>query len=149
MSCYGSTRKAFSLIEVLLVLGLLIGVAAISLPQLGSFQQRQTLTVLADEVEQALIRTRSAAMSGYGSSDWGMYVESNGYTVFSGSSYALRDTNADEYVSVQGSLSFAGSSEIVFRSPFGTSSGGTIVLQQNSGEQRTITISESGLLTSG
>ncbi len=99
------------------VLALLI---AVSLPLALSFYKTRQLDVCENGIVQALRRAQLKAMSVEADSTFGVYISSNQYVLFKGSSYATRDTAYDEVTDLPANLQISGLSEIVFSKLNGT-----------------------------
>jgi prepilin-type N-terminal cleavage/methylation domain-containing protein len=129
----------FTIMEVILVMGLLGVVAAVTIPSYRYYQQRNDLDRSADQVVQALHRAKLLSELGEQGSRWGFHTLEG--TLFRGSTYAARDSNFDEEYPLPVSVTASGLPEVSFRILTGQPSAtGSIVLTSINGEQRTITI---------
>ena len=84
--------KGFTLVEILVVLGLMLGFGVValtySIPQL---QAGQTESML-DDMQSLIFLQQQNAYSGLNMKDYGVYFGTNSYTVFTGESYAERES---------------------------------------------------------
>lgn len=84
--------KGFTLVEILVVLGLMLGFGVValtfSIPQL---QAGQTESLL-DDIRSLTFLQQQNAYSGLNSKDYGIYFNTSSYTVFTGTSYAERES---------------------------------------------------------
>jgi prepilin-type N-terminal cleavage/methylation domain-containing protein len=84
--------KGFTLVEMLVVLGLMLGFGIVALtfsvPQL---QASQTESLL-DDIRSLTFLQQQKAYSGLNSKAYGIYFDTNSYTVFTGTSYAGRES---------------------------------------------------------
>ena len=141
---YGSKAKGFTLVELLMVLGILALLIVVSLPLTVNFYKTRQLDVHEQGIVQALRRAQLKAMSIERNSAFGVYLTSTQYVLFKGSSYAARDTSYDEVFDLSGNLSVSGLSEIVFSKLNGTTTDtGTITLSIDD-KTESININEMG-----
>lgn len=142
-----SSTAGFALVEVLLVIALIAIVSSAILPQLGTFHRANTIDSVGENLYQALYQAQSRAMHGYRDTDWGVAIQSSSFTVFAGTSYATRNSTYDEVTPMQGMFTLSGSGEIVFRSPLGTSSGGTLLVTGTGSAIRNIVVTPVGQIS--
>jgi prepilin-type N-terminal cleavage/methylation domain-containing protein len=83
-------RRGFTLIEVLIVMGLFVLLLAFVVPIGLSFYQSQITDETALELASAFDRARSDARLGKSESAYGIKVLSDRYVLFRGDSYATR-----------------------------------------------------------
>jgi len=92
--------KSFTVVELLIIIGILIILAAIAVPAFRSFQKETTLNNSTEEVVAILRLAQNKTLASEGASQWGVYFENaiqpHQYTLFKGGSYATRDTAFDE-----------------------------------------------------
>ncbi|HVW66510.1 MAG TPA: type II secretion system protein [Candidatus Peribacteraceae bacterium] len=133
-------RAGFSLLEVLMVIGILGVVSTATIPMYRSYQIRNDLNVATEQVTQGLARARLLAQSAKDDAGWGFYVP-NG-TLYKGDSYAGRDTTYDEVYSMPSTIDFSGLTEVAYSKTKGQPSAtGSIILTAIDQETRTIQIS--------
>ncbi|MFH1462511.1 MAG: prepilin-type N-terminal cleavage/methylation domain-containing protein [bacterium] len=134
----------FTLVELLLVLGILALLMVVSLPLAADFYNNQQFDAQEQGIVQALRRAQSKAMAQELDSQFGVYIAFNQYILFKGSSYEGRDANFDETFDLPGSFQVSGLSEIVFDKLTGaTSDTGTVTLTINN-KTEIININEMG-----
>lgn len=146
----GSKNKqhGFTLLEVLLSVGIITALAGLSLPVFMSFNNRNDLDLAAQVVADSLRRAEVYSRGVSGDSQWGVKVQPGAVVLFKGATYATRNTDYDETTSISGALTVGGSDETVFSklgaAPSGASS---IVLASSSiNETRTVTINAKGMV---
>ncbi len=104
----------FTLLEILLVIGiisiLLVFIAPLSL----DFYKSQQLETQAQSVIQTLRRAQSKAMAVELDSSFGVYITDQNYTLFKGNSYITRDVQYDEIFDFPEIINVGGLNEIVF-----------------------------------
>lgn len=142
-------QRGFSFLQVLLVIGLFMVMASLTVPSLYQWQTGVQINTIATEIGQNLRRAQVKAMSGFNNSNWGIYFSNNSYTIFIGSSYDGRDQSWDEDYLVSSSITMINdfSDEIIFSQNTGLpSTSGEITLSNLSGEVISITINELGVI---
>jgi type II secretory pathway pseudopilin PulG len=138
-------NSGVTLLETILVIALVVGIAGMSAPLYQSFQVRNELDVTANTVVQSMRRAQALSQSGEQDSEWGVYMESGSVILFKGTSYLTRDTGFDELFSVKDALVFTGLQEVVFDRLTGvTDSVGTATLTSSTDEVREIVVNAKG-----
>ncbi len=134
-----SVRSAFTLIELVLVIGIISGALAFVVPAYRDYQIRNDLNIAAEHVSQALGRARILAQGGARSSAWGFSVSHR--TLFAGGQYDGRDITGDELYYFPDTIETSGLDEVSFAASTGIPSAtGTIILTSLRGERRTVNI---------
>lgn len=140
--------KGFTLIEVLLSVVIISLFAGLSLPIYRSFQTKTDLELNTQNVAEMLRRANTYARATNGNSAWGVAISSNTATVFKGTSYAARDTTADETASIPSNIATSGITEVVF-SKFAAlpSTTGTITLTDSpTNSVKTVSLNAKGMV---
>ena len=147
LAAYTFKNKAgFTLVELMMVMGILALLITISLPLAINFYKTRQLDVVENGIVQALRRAQLKSMAMENDSPFGVYIsnDSKKYILFKGSSYAARDSAYDEIFDLSANLLVSGLSEIVFSKLKGASSAiGNITLTIDS-QTETININETG-----
>ncbi len=113
----------FTLTELLVVSGALVLLAVLALPAIMSFQSSAEFQQEIISIISVLESARSRTLASEGSNKWGVYFSDlsspNEYTIFKGSSYALREMGFDQVHQVPehiifDEINFNGFDEIVF-----------------------------------
>jgi type II secretory pathway pseudopilin PulG len=134
-------------VETLLTLGIIAVTAGVTIPMYRNYQLRSDLDLTAEQVLQALRSAQGRSQAGENDAQWGFYVADG--VLFEGDAYALRDTDEDEQYPFPDTISTSGLSEVVFSRVNGIPNNtGDIILETISGEQRIITVSADGTLSS-
>src|ERR1051326_7784778 len=107
-SQHSESDAGFTLIEILLVLALIVLVVGVTLPLAWGFLQSSDLDISTLTAVQSLRRAQQLAAEGAADSSWGVELEQQTVTVFSGSSFASRDSNLDEQFNLPESLNYSG-----------------------------------------
>ncbi len=133
-------RSGYSLIEVLLTIGVIGVVAGLSVPIYRTYQIRNDLNLATEQTIQGLSRAKLLAQNAARDSAWGFYVPSG--TLYKGKNYLTRDAAFDEVYPMPSTITISGSIlQVAYAKLEGTPDGtGSIVLTALDGEQRTITI---------
>lgn len=138
----------FTLIEVLLALATIAAISAIMAPVYGYFYNRNNLDNAVQEIVSDLRRAQTLSRGAEMDSSWGVYVNSTTATIFSGNTYATRNSSYDEIEILNGLASVSGLSEIVFLKSTSTPNvNGTLVLTSNSNESRNVSINSQGTIS--
>ena len=136
--------RGFTLIEILLVIGILIILLSLISPFVFDFYKNRQLDSCGQEIIQVLRRAQLKAMSVENDSSFGVFLGNNSYILFKGESFEKRDIQYDEIYELSKFIKISGIQEIVFSKNEGLPSiTGTIVLAAN-GDKRTITINKIG-----
>ena len=149
-------QRGFTLIEILIVVGIIILFLGLSILQLRSFQQVSYLQGTGKEVVAALRLAKSRTLASEEALQYGVYFDAisipSQYILFQGSSYVARDTVKDEIAVLQKTIEISaifldGGNEVVFERITGSPSAtGTITFRQVANPSRTKLVS---VLTSG
>ncbi len=110
----------FTFLEVLVTIGILGGLLAVGLPIGWDFSQRYQFDSEAGLFISILESARNSAMVNLRESSHGVYIASDKFVIFQGSSYAFRDASRDRNFSRSGGVVISGPSEIVFAALAGT-----------------------------
>jgi type IV fimbrial biogenesis protein FimT len=150
------STKGFTLIEVLVVLSMLAIVAALAVfvsmdtYRGSSFRADRDLLVAllqharAEAIHNICAGTSCTNTSPAADTTHGLYVGATTYTLFQGSSYALRTTAEDQNYSEDALVSRTGATEVVFQPLTGTVAAQATITLTGSGKTSVITIEPSG-----
>ena len=143
-------KRAFTLIELLTVIGIITVLAALAIHALRSFQLETDLDNSAEEIINTLRSAQQKTVASEGGSSWGVYFTTSTsphqYVLFKGINYLARDASKDEVHKISGvvlisGVNLGGSSEAVFSRISGVSlSQGGIVLTLKADLSKTKTI---------
>jgi len=143
-------KKAFTLIEILIVLAIISLVAVLAIPFYQPFQVRTYLDNNSQEIIQVLRKAQSKAMAGENDEVYGVHFSVDEYVLFKGMLYNPDDLE-NEIFGLPNSLSITninlngGGNEIIFDKLKGTTSNyGSIAATSISNESRTVSISKTG-----
>jgi prepilin-type N-terminal cleavage/methylation domain-containing protein len=145
-------NTGFTLTEILIVIGIIAVVTSASLAFSMDDWRSYTFRGDRDLLIAALYKARSQAINNmcFGSTctngkAHGVHLQSGGYLVFQGASYAARDTAVDEVIPMTGSTQTSGA-DIVFAALSGnaTPAGTTLTVTDTGSNTSVITISGEG-----
>jgi prepilin-type N-terminal cleavage/methylation domain-containing protein len=141
-------QSGFTLLEVLLCVALLGMLVGISLPVYASFNDRNSLSIAAEQTASALRRAQVYARGAQGDTSWGVEVQSSAVTLFKGASFAGRDATYDEVTTIPGPIAATGLGEVLFAKLSGApSTTGSITLTIDTNNIRTVTLNAKGMVT--
>jgi len=142
-----SSPKAFTLLEILLVIGIISALLVAIIPMGLDFYKNQELSTQIQFLIQTLRRAQSKAMSIELDSPFGVRVNTQNYVLFKGTSYLTRDTPYDEVFDLPQIINSSGLSEVVFSKLEGKPNvTGNITLSSNN-KSRTININDFGTVS--
>lgn len=153
--------KGFTIIELLITLGLGVALVVMAVPIYGNLQVSTQLNEQAALIVQTLRSTREQAVAGYNDSAHGVFfhidpVGAGSYVSYQGSSYVTRDVAYDQTKIVEGTISFQNSSftlpgadiDINFSKSLGAPNNvGTFLINHSVSGQRSITVNSLGAVT--
>lgn len=146
--------KGFSLVEIIVTLGILGIVSAIVLSSLSSNTDREALAKNADAAASVLTEARSLTISAKGASGYGVRLASVGPTIFTGTTY-VSDSSSNRQLALNGRVSITnisltgGGNDVVFNKLTGnTTQNGTfrVTLISNPSMYKTVTVYKTGLV---
>jgi len=139
----------FTLIEILIIIGIVAGIFVFSAPYTLTFYQRQIIEEAQNNIIDALQRARHNAVLQKNDSDFGVTLSEvpGSYVIFQGSSYAARDAGQDEIFPIISSISVTGIEDVIFSKLTGLPSvtGTTTLISSNL--SRGIFIGDSGFIS--
>ena len=141
-------KKAFTLIETLIILAIIAVMAVLSIPFYQSFQIRTQLDDRSEEIIQTLRKAQSKAMAVENDKVFGVHFENNKFVLFK-DTYNPDDPDNETFdlpttLSISVNLS-GGDSKVVFDKLRGTTlNDGTIIISSVNNESRTINVSKIG-----
>ncbi|KPJ57115.1 hypothetical protein AMJ49_02330 [Parcubacteria bacterium DG_74_2] len=104
----------FTLLEILILVGIIIILTSFLLPVGLNFYKSQQLETQAQAVIQTLRRAQLKAIAIELDSSFGVYFTDDNYTLFKGDSYLTRDIQYDEIFDFPVTIKISGLSEFVF-----------------------------------
>ena len=143
--------RGFTLIELIIVLGILVVVSALSIPFIQTFQVSSDLYTHTNTLVKTLRRAQHQAVTGLNDSSWGVYFANGNkkFVLFKGEDYITRDQSYDQetdYPEIFNITTDFGS-EIYFSLYSGQpSTVGLVTITSPNNKSKTISIANSGLI---
>jgi len=142
-------NSAFTLVEILIVIAIMIILTTFSITSFVNFSKRQALDASTQALASGLRDARSQTLASVEASQYGVAINTDGFTLFTGPVYnpsasTNKTFNFNQYVSASSDLS-----DVVFQRLTGNSSAsGTIDVYLISDPlvKRTVSINGSGLV---
>ncbi len=138
--------KAFSLIEIILVIALMAIVAQLSLPTFMSMKTRNDFDLAETQILQGLRRAKALALAGTYDSNWGVYFLGKTFITYCGNNFLTRDETKDEVTIVNENMSLPDQTDVNFEKNTATLVDGVSLTISDNSVTDNITISESGLI---
>lgn len=133
-------QKAFSLVELLVGVAIVLLLVILTLPVLRSFDRQKTLDGVLQDISGVLRVAQSKTVASEGSATYGVYFDSASssqkYVLFKGTSYETRDPSQDQVYNISSQIELydiqLSSSQIVFQKITGSAQQGSISLRLKS-----------------
>jgi type II secretory pathway pseudopilin PulG len=139
--------KAFTIVELLMVIALITVMMAVMIPISTDYQQRNDLDVAQTTFSQGVRRAQQLAMASDTDSQWGINAVSGNIVIFKGASYAARDTSVDESFDTSTAITITGQTEYVFAKLSGTPSQTGTITFTNGNYQKTVGVNGKGIVS--
>lgn len=143
MTFSGDQKSGFTIVEVIVVLGILGILLVATMPVAWEFYQRIELKSEQNNHLAYLRLARAYSFANKNASAHGLYIGAGGATIFEGSSYVGRNQAQDQFFIRSPLVVATGASEIIFGALSATSSDATITLSNIQGSHN-ITINSHG-----
>jgi len=155
------SRRGFTLLELMIVVGIVIITTSAVLVLQGSFLTNTYLDSKTNEVAQTLKLAQMRSITQFNSKQWGVYFDedlsgnNDKFVLFAGTSYATRDASFDIVTDLPDSLALSninlngGGKEVIFTKVTGvTVNNGTVTLSDKNDISHTniVTINAKGLI---
>jgi type II secretory pathway pseudopilin PulG len=132
-------RRAFALLETLVVIGVIGALTTLSIPMYREYQIRGDLDNATQQATQGLARAKLLSQLGQQDSQWGFYVPSG--TLYKGTSYASRISQYDEVYPMPSTIAVSGLLDVSYTKVRGAPSAtGSILLRALNNDQRVIQV---------
>ena len=133
---------AFTIIELIIVIAILIVIGYLIIPLGMNFYYTQQLDSVSDEIISALRKARQKSIAAELDSTFGLRLSQNQYTVFASS-----DPSYDENFKIPDAVNPSGISEVVFSKITGYPSVAGYIILRNQDKITAININEVGLIS--
>jgi prepilin-type N-terminal cleavage/methylation domain-containing protein len=141
-----SNKKGFSLVELLVVIGIFSILILVSNSAYVNFKASSNLKIGTNNLVESLRYAQVNSQAVKNDSPWGVEILSNQVVIFKGAGYLTRDIAADQILKFPQGIVASGSSEFVFQKLIGSTTGGTVVLTNNAGAKNII-VNAKGTIT--
>lgn len=139
--------RGFLLIELIIVIAFMAIISTISWPFYNNFLAKTRADNSARDIIEVLRRTQTKAQGSEASTAWGVHVESDRVTLFSGASWNTRNSAYDEKQTMpSGVILNSSSTDIVFEKNGKTVVASSITITGPDANAKTITISSEGVI---
>lgn len=102
-----------TLIEMLLVVGIIVIIATISTTYMYGFKVRSHCEATTDQLTQGMRRAQMRSMAMEDDSQYGVHIETGQFTVFKGTDWVSRDSAYDEATEMADAILLSGS-DVIF-----------------------------------
>jgi len=138
-------KKGVTFIEIIVVIGLIALIGLTTIPIGASFIERGNLRNKSGELSALLRLAQINSISGKNGTNWGVTVTPGQMVLFSGDSYATRNTDLDETFTVPGNINI-NTGEVVFARANGNPNAPISFNISSNLETVTITVNEIGIV---
>lgn len=141
-----SKHAGFTLVEILLSLALLAGLAGLTLPVYQSFQNRNNLRTSTLSVVDSLRQARSFARANQHDAGWSVRITNGEVLLFAGDDYVNRNADYDRPVVLPETLNPSGQTTYYFAPVTGyVDDTGSVTLELLE-EETNVTVNEKGMI---
>jgi type IV fimbrial biogenesis protein FimT len=146
-------NRGLSVVELIMVVAVVAILVAIVVPSFVSLRKNQALQNSTNSVVSLLQEARTKTLASYNNTFYSVYLGTNEITMFTGGTYSSSDStnkvvSYESPVTLQSNSLNGGGSQISFDRLKGTTSQyGTIVVGISGGSSKTITVSDSGIVS--
>ena len=139
--------KSFTLVEILIVIAILGGLAGLAFPIMRSLLIANYLTSSSEEIVQYLRQAQTNAINGVGDSRWGVFFDqsNNKFTLFRGDFFG-QDHSYDLVAELPNSVKIKTDLEIVFEKTSGKTNECSLTLEGLNNQAKNIIINEYGVI---
>ncbi|MEO8785421.1 MAG: type II secretion system protein [Candidatus Saccharimonadales bacterium] len=109
----------FTLLEMILVMGIITIIMAVSVPLYASLSNRNQLQVSVSLLAQDLYQAQANSRAQLNDSAWGVAFNGQTITLFQGNSYASRSSSQDVNYVVPSAIKMSGDSQVVYSRLYG------------------------------
>jgi prepilin-type N-terminal cleavage/methylation domain-containing protein len=143
-------NKGFTLVELLVVIGITLVVAVTAVPIYGNLQVSSQLNENSSLIIQTVRTARERSVGRLNNAAHGVYITASAYTLYQGASYATRNSSYDRTTTLDSVLTMSttlAGDEVNFSKGLGVpNTTGTITLTHDVQGSKTITINSFGAI---
>lgn len=140
------TQRGFTTVEILLVVGIMVMITAITTPIYASLNNNNQLDSAANILVQDLYQAQTYSRNHAQDSSWGVAINGQVITLFSGTSYATRNTGSDVVYTVPSSIQLTGSTQIVYSKLYGLPTSTASFGLTTKGKTMTVAVNSKGMV---
>lgn len=140
-------KLGFTLIELLVVIGILSVILVSGFSLYKVWQNRSSVSDAESTVLSALREASSMAVLGNGDASWGVKYLPGEVVVFSGISYAARNSTRDKFFELPAGISLSGLDELIFEKFTGLPQATSSIVISYGEEISQINVSEQGVFS--
>jgi len=143
---YKNKIKGFTLIELLIVISITAIFSSISVTSYKKINEKNIFNGAVNTIIQSIRYTKNKSLNQNLNTNWGIYIENDKVTVFSGNDYSSRNSSVDETFDLPRGIVVSGLTEIVFDKITGKiDSEGDVVISRGD-ENKTIHVNYYGVI---
>ncbi len=139
-------QRGFTIIELLLVMGLFTVLVAIGAPITLNMLRTNDLDSAYQSLNSNLRTAQIYSMGVKNDQPWGVHVQNGSITVFQGASYANRNTSFDETTKISNSINTSGLQNVMFSKLTATPSATGSITLNSFGRNKTVSINSEGMI---
>jgi type II secretory pathway pseudopilin PulG len=137
---------AFTMTEVMLVMGVVTIMLAVGAPFYVSLSRSNDLDAARSLLVQDLYQAQTYSRNRAQDSQWGVAVNGQVITLFSGANYASRNVADDVTYTVPNSISLSGSNQIVYSKLYGLPQTTASFTLSGGGKTGTVVVNNKGMV---
>jgi len=137
-------KNGFTMVELLLVIGLTIVVGSMSAIFYSRFLIQTAVLNAVDQVAGQMRKAQTYAMAGKQNGNWGVSFTAPTLILYSGDSYALRNSVFDEEFRVNSNVSISGLTDVNFGRMTGLPGAAAVIVGSGGNNSQTISINSQG-----
>jgi len=142
-----SSRRAFTLLELLLSMSIIVVIAGITIPVNQLLHVKNDLDMATLSVSQVIRKAQMLSRDGAGDSAWGMKLQPGSATLYKGASYDTRDASFDENTIFPPTIAVSGFDNVNFSKLKGTPQAAGAIKLEIKPYEKNITINEKGTVS--
>jgi prepilin-type N-terminal cleavage/methylation domain-containing protein len=100
-------KKGFTLVELLITIGITLVLASAAVPIYGNLQVSAQLNENTTQIVQTLRTAHERSVARQNDDTWGVYLTATTYTLYKGATYATRDAGFDRTTTLDNALTIA------------------------------------------
>ena len=138
------TQRGFTIIEMLLVVAVMMIITVVAAPLYSNLNNGNQLDAASNILVQDLYQAQTFSRNRSRDTNWGVAVNGQVITLFSGTSYATRDPASDVNYTVPSAIQLSGTTQIIYSKLYGLpTSTGSFGLTAN-GKTVNVTVNSKG-----